>query len=1270
MVFTGNSGHLLKSAVIRLLTPLILLIAGTVTSAYAQIYEPDGLRMPGEWNQWINTPGMGGVFDLQKIQSGTPRWQTTFQYGGTTGAQAFKFVSSSFSDPWGNQWAGNTAMAVNSFSNVTYGKPSDPDNKVNVVQNKWYTVVFEDLGYANTRTIFMETSAEPVSIVSIEQKPLIVTNQDQVSVVAQLSANPSPEEKFYLRYTTDNWKTSATAPLTITGLSGAAFIPPQPNDTTVHYYVFSSVISNPQQDWDLVTLRQNNDNGQNYSYLVGEQFSCGQVVSLLTTNPPFPLEGVPVTLTFNATLGNGGLYNYTGDVYAHTGVITNLSTSSADWKYVKTTWGENTPETKLTKIGDNLFTLVISNIRQYYGVPAGEKILKMAFVFRGGEVNTGGNYPEHKNADGSDIFADVYEPALRVKIMNPTSRNPLASPNQVMPVCVEAMQNQTISIYLGQELLKTETTSSLAYPLTLQGMAPGTYWVKAVATGNTGQTRDSVSIYLRGPVVVQELPAGVKNGINYIDNSTVTLVLNDPAGLKSFVFAIGEFSNWLPNDQNYMKRTPNGKNFWITLTGITSQKEYAYQYFIDGKLKIADPYCEKVLDPWNDRWIPQLNYPNLKSYPFDKTIGPVSLFQTNQTPYPWEVTSFNPPAINETQQDLMVYELLLRDFTDSSSIVAAIEKLDYLKNLGVNAVELMPVTEFDGNQSWGYAPNFFFATDKFYGRRVDYKKFIDECHKRGMAMIFDIVTNHCFGQCPLAAMYFDPNTGDGQPSAVNPWLNPQAPHPLSVGYDFNHESPYTREFFKQVLSYWLTEYKADGFRFDLSKGLTQKYTGSDMGAWSAYDQGRINILTDYYRHIKSINAKAYVILEHFADNSEEIKLADSGMMLWSAMHDRYKQIGMGWQSNSDISWAFHGNRGWTYPNLVDYMENHDQERIMFEALSNGNGSGGYNIKDSLTALHHMQLAAVMMMGIPGPKMVWQFGELGYDYSIMFNGERTAPKPVRWDYFNQPERQALYHVYSGMATLRKCDAFRFGSFSGDFGGSGKRMWISHSSMNVVIAGNMDVTGFDMAPGFANAGQWYDYFSGQAVTITDPANQTFNFGPGEFRVFTSVQLPKPYHNVTITVKDSVTNAAISGADVSLEGSGVQLTDQQGKAAFLAAPGDALIRAVKPRYKVWTKTRNIGADLDLTILLSLDPHWGVAEAGGGDFVKIFPNPAHQEVTIESPVLCRIAIYSPDGRLMRSHLMQDHTETINLSGLTRGVYIVRFSGNGAAFARKLAVE
>ena len=1237
----------------------------------AQIYEPDGLRMPGDWNAWANTTAMGGDFDLIKNSTGTLRWQTTFQYTGTTGNQEFKFVSTSFGNPWGNQWAGNASFTVNAFSTVTYGPTVDPNNKIAVTNNKWYAVNYEDLGYADTRAIFMETSSEPVEIVSAEQHPLLVTDQDNVTVTISLSAAPSPEEKFYLRYSTNNWISSSIATISISATTGTAVIPPQPNDTTVNWYVFSSTLSNPLQDFDLITIHINNNGGSNYNYTVGQSVTCGQAIDVVTTDPAFPLDASPVLIYFNAEMGNGGLYNYTGDVYAHTGVITNLSTSNSDWKYVKTEWGQNTPETKLTRLSANLYSLQIENIRQYYGVPAAENILKIALVFRGGAELTTGGYPEHKNADGSDILIDVYEPQLNVKITNPSDREPLVSPNEVLAVCVEAIYNQSLSVFLDDSLLTTTAGQQITFPLELQGMAPGTYWIKASAQGITSEARDSVSIYLRGPVIVQELPQGMKAGINYINNSTVTLVLNDPAAKKSFAFAIGEYSNWVPDDNNYMKRTPDGKNYWVTITGLQPQKEYTYQYYIDGELKLADAYADKVLDPWNDRWIPAANYPDLKAYPFDKTLGTVSVFQTGQTPYPWTITGFTPPAVNETQQDLMIYELLLRDFTEEKNLEAALSKLDYLKGLGINAIELMPVTEFDGNESWGYAPNFFFATDKYYGNRAKYKQFIDECHKRGIAVIMDIVTNHSYGGCPMVQMYFDPQAGEyGQPSAQNPWFNPQAPHPFSIGYDFNHESTATRDFIKQVLGYWMTEYKIDGFRFDLSKGLTQTYSGSDLGAWSAYDQSRINILTDYYNHIKSVNDKALMICEHFAVNDEEKVLANTGMLLWSAMHNNYKQVGMGWPDNSDISWAYHANRGWNYPNLVDYMENHDEERLMFENLSYGNSSGAYNIKDTLTSLHHMQMASVMFMGIPGPKMLWQFGETGYDYSIMFNGDRTSAKPPRWDYFDQPARQELYRVYAGMAKLRKSDAYRFGSFTSNLGGLQKRMWIAHSSMNVVIAGNMDVNSTDMAPGFQQAGNWYNYFTGETVNITDPAGHSFNFGPGEYKVFTNVQLPKPFNHLNFTVTDSVSGVPVIGATISLQESGQQKTGLQGKAAFTSALPSAKVTVKISGYKDYNRTYQITSDLNINILMKKSSGIGIDDPQTPGLPALYPNPAHDRITIRAEQKFRIDCFSPDGRLLMTHQMESLTEMLNISHLSRGLYLLHFTGNGVSFTTKVTKE
>ena len=179
----------------------------------------------------------------------------------------------------------------------------------------------------------------------------------------------------------------------------------------------------------------------------------------------------------------------------------------------------------------------------------------------------------------------------------------------------------------------------------------------------------------------------------------------------------------------------------------------------------------------------------------------------------------------------------------------------------------MPVNEFEGNNSWGYNPSFYFAPDKNYGTKAQLKAFIDECHQRGIAVIMDIALNHSFGENPQVQMYFNSSVGDwGQPSSDNPWFNEMPTHDFNVGYDYNHDSPYTKAFCKRVLKHWVDNYHIDGFRLDLSKGFTQNYTLGDINSWSLYDQSRIDILTDYANYIWNNSPDTYFILEHFAEN--------------------------------------------------------------------------------------------------------------------------------------------------------------------------------------------------------------------------------------------------------------------------------------------------------------------------------------------------------------------------------------------------------------------
>ncbi len=814
---------------------------------------------------------------------------------------------------------------------------------------------------------------------------------------------------------------------------------------------------------------------------------------VVTSIPTYATAHDSVIILFNAAAGNQGLMGYAGtDVYAHTGVITDQSTSPGDWKYVVAGWSENLAKAKLTEIATDLWQLTIGDIYAYYGVPENEKILQLAFVFR----NSGGTLTG-RDVGGADIFLDLYEPGITVVIINPAINlqytDPLRTPAFVgtgatLSIRITSAQIGTLldSLFLfkADTLLTAAAGDTLNYDFIADDFSSGPNLLSAVARDTSGLA-DTTEFYVVVNPVPENIsrPAGIRDGINYIDYNTVTLSLFAP--YKSYVYVLGDFNDWKVDADYYMKRDEvdsDSIHWWITIDGLVPGNEYAFQYLVDGELRIADPYTEKVLDPWNDSYISPVTYPFLKSYPAGKTGEIVSVLETGQSSFDWIYT---PAYQRPPQQEMVIYELLLRDFLYAHDFTTLQDTLDYLDSLGINAIELMPVNEFEGNSSWGYNTSFYFAVDKYYGPANDLKQFIDECHRRGIAVILDMVLNHSFGQSPLVRLYTDDH---GYPSNQNPWYYPdynpnfegyQSRHPYNVGYDFNHNSIATQNLVDRVNSFWLQEYKIDGFRFDLTKGFTGKstylyskyendrivdvYNESEA---SNYDVNRVTLLKRMADMIWAADSSAYVILEHFAANSEETELSSYGMMLWGNLNYNYNEATMGYHKDgstygkSDFSWGFYKTRGWSEAGVVTYMESHDEERLMYKNLTYGNSSGNYNIKSLETALNRMKLASAFFLTLPGPKMLWKHSELGYDYSIEYNG-RLAEKPIRWNYFQDPLRKKLYKTIQALLKLRnENEVFRSTETIVDqqVVYETKKIRFAHPTMNVVIIGNFDVDYF--------------------------------------------------------------------------------------------------------------------------------------------------------------------------------------------------------------------
>ncbi|SHF54642.1 Por secretion system C-terminal sorting domain-containing protein [Bacteroides luti] len=834
---------------------------------------------------------------------------------------------------------------------------------------------------------------------------------------------------------------------------------------------------------------------------------------IVTTTPAFPIQNAAVTIVFDATQGTQGLKDYTGDVYAHTGVITDKSTSSSDWKYAPT-WGNNSSKYKLTSLGNNKWQLSITpDIRSYYGVPAGETIKKMVFVFRSSD-----NSKEGKDTGSKDIFVDVHEAGLTVRFDTPSTSPVVVNNGQSLSMTASSSTAATLKLFVdGTQIASQSNATSIS--ATHSFTTVGTSTVIVSAESGTVTVSDTITVNVLGTTENATLPAGAKPGINYNSDTEATLVLQAPN--KNTVYVIGDFNDWKLVPQYQLKK--DGEYFWIKLTGLTVGQEYAFQYVVDGSIYIADPYADKLLDPWNDSYIPSSVYPNLKKYPTGKAEGIVSVLQTGQAAYNWQVSNFTGP----NKDQLIVYEMLVRDFTSEHTFKAAQEKVSYIKSLGVNAVELMPINEFDGNSSWGYNPSFYFAVDKYYGTKNDMKAFVDECHKQGLAVIIDMVLNHSYGQSPFYKLYAD---ADGTPSANNPWYNKTSniSNPsLSWGYDFNHESTYTRALVDSVAGYWMNEYKVDGFRYDFTKGFSNTIHGTDDNWANRYDAARIANLKRMASEVWKRKSGAYVICEHLAETSEESELGSAGIMLWRNMNNAYCQTAMGFSTEGSFTGLYAGTSSMPAGSLVGYMESHDEERTSYKALTWGDGT----IKTDLSVrMKQAATNAAFFLTVPGPKMIWQFGELGYDISIDYNG-RVGEKPVLWNYYDDTARKGLYDVYSKLAKLRKSYPDLISSNSTFSWQVETTNWTNgrfitiesaDKQKHLVVVGNFTSTDKNLTVTFPHSGLWYNYITDVPSPVS--TSQVIMVPAHEFKIFTDFSTLSSGINDIISSPKEVSNVYI--------------------------------------------------------------------------------------------------------------------------------------------------
>ncbi len=825
------------------------------------------------------------------------------------------------------------------------------------------------------------------------------------------------------------------------------------------------------------------------------------------------------------------LASYTGTIYAHTGVTLN----GTAWQNVKGTWGDNAVQPALTLVSGNIYKLDITpSILSFYGVSSGS-VTKINIVLR----NAAGT------AQTVDLVLNVGAFQMTLQAPTENSYTIVSSGYNTSIVASNTGGNATYAVTANGSPITCSTAATSFFTCGDTNVTTNKIYTVSATLGSTTVTK-KFTIIVNPGTISSAMAAGLEDGVNYnaTDATRATLVLNAP--YKDFVYVAGSFNNWLPTSSYAMKKDPTSGKFWLELTGLTPGQVYAFQYWVCDQtnrptnspaiVKTADPFSTLVLSPFDDPEIVTLGvYPNLPVY---STIAPgqereVTVLQTGPTAYwnySWSSATTN--FVKPKKKDLVIYEVLVRDFDANRSYQDLINKIDYFKNLKINAIQLMPVMEFEGNESWGYNTVYHMAPDKRYGPPAKLKEFIDLCHQNGIAVILDLALNHVFGRSPLVRMWMTDADGDGWADTVattteNPYINQYATHAYGVGSDLNHfrePDNMTNTYVVRTIRNWIQDYKIDGFRWDLTKGFTNQCTTGDETCTNGYRSDRVAKLKWYADKQWELDPNFYVIFEHLGTGgsaTEETEWANyllsgdtKGIMQWRKMTDSYADLLKG--NFSDIS----GVADAATQRFVGYAESHDEERVAYKAFNEAGQTQGNLAKV------HLRLSAMgaVHLLVPGPKMIWHFGDLGWNSSLWTcnNGVvsysspdcklDTKPQP-QWtgNWLTDTNRSTIYNNWAKMIDLKKNqNVFENGSYAWNIGNTGHPrldVWTSTSQTAtlsyVFVLTNFTDSTYNVAGGFPFTGTWANLMDNTTLSVTN-TSMNISIEPGGFRVFGNQQL----------------------------------------------------------------------------------------------------------------------------------------------------------------------
>ena len=401
-------------------------------------------------------------------------------------------------------------------------------------------------------------------------------------------------------------------------------------------------------------------------------------------------------------------------------------------------------------------------------------------------------------------------------------------------------------------------------------------------------------------------------------------------------------------------------------------------------------------------------------------LGTLSAFtiENNPQPFQWTDGGFNVPEID----DLVVYELNVREF--NHDFEGVIDQLDYLHALGVNVLELMPITNVKEDVEWGYTPLGYFAPDDRLGGAIGIKRLVDACHQRGIAVVLDSVYAHAHPEFAYSLVY--DTSGE-----ANPMMGVFSGEFFGGRPGTDYTKEFTRDYFFQLNQYWLREYHVDGFRYDYVPGLYDGPVG----------QGYANLVFRTYEDSKALprfdggNGRSKIIqcAEHLPDPAGIMSQTYSNCAWQNGLLDRVRDMARWNYVSEDFAHRLDPEflgfpnqfqnpaTGESFPVApFQYLESHDHPRFINEfgqpqlrdllGEFYGNRERFYKIQPYIIALYAAK-------GIP---MLWNGQEFGENWGVpnWGIGRNLFERPLHWEYFYDAAGKALVRLHRILGTLRR------------------------------------------------------------------------------------------------------------------------------------------------------------------------------------------------------------------------------------------------------------